>query len=129
MNQRMVEYRKVSWKYILTDPQEYRLKMPMVCPVETPWYRLESNAVYVKRGYAWDGASGPTVDTQNSMRATLLHDVLYQAMREGHLPKRYRRKADAKFRRILKTDGMEFLRRWAWWYGVRLFGKSAARGK
>jgi len=36
-------------------------------------------------GYAWDGASGPTIDTKDSMVATLVHDVGYQLIRQGIL--------------------------------------------
>ncbi|MGH7536144.1 MAG: DUF1353 domain-containing protein, partial [Gemmatimonadales bacterium] len=32
----------------------------------------------VKEGYAWDGPSGPTVDTKDFMRGSLVHDALYQ---------------------------------------------------
>ena len=41
----------------------------------------------IKKGYAWDGPSGPTVDTRNFMRGSLVHDALYQLMREGALDK------------------------------------------
>ena len=35
----------------------------------------------IKRGYAWDGPSGPTIDTKTFMRGSLVHDALYQLMR------------------------------------------------
>ena len=44
----------------------------------------------VEKDYAWDGPSGPTIDTSNSMRASLVHDVLYQAMREEGLAYEFR---------------------------------------
>ena len=47
------------------------------------------------------------------MRASLVHDVLYQTMRKGELPYKFRIRADLEFRRILKFDGMSFPRRWA----------------
>ena len=39
----------------------------------------------IKRSYAWDGPSGPTIDTKNFMRGSLVHDALYQLMRHEHL--------------------------------------------
>ena len=30
----------------------------------------------IKKGYAWDGPSGPTIDTPNFMRGSLVHDAL-----------------------------------------------------
>ena len=41
--------------------------------------------ILVEDGYAWDGASGPTVDTRGSFEAALVHDVLYQCMRLGYV--------------------------------------------
>ena len=81
----------------------------------------------VTEDYAWDGPSGPTIDTKNSMRASLVHDVLYQTIREKGLPYEFRKRADLEFRRILKSDGMSFPRRWIWWTAVRLLGGGHAR--
>lgn len=39
----------------------------------------------VRKGFAWDGASGPTLDTKNSMSASLVHDVLCIMMRDRRL--------------------------------------------
>ena len=61
------------------------------------------------------------------MRASLVHDVLYQAMREGGLPRKARGWADSEFRRILKADGMWWPRRWLWWSAVRLLGGGNAK--
>ena len=75
-----------------------------------------------EKDYAWDGPSGPTIDTKNSLRASLVHDIFYQAIRNGVIPDSYRRLADKEFRLILKEDEMSFIRRWIWWVGVRIFG-------
>jgi hypothetical protein len=78
-------------------------------------------------GYAWDGPSGPTIDTKNFMRGSLVHDALYQLMREGELDKaKWRRAADEELVRICREDGMTRLR--AWWVlkAVRWFADSAA---
>ncbi len=96
--------------------------------VNHPLFSPRSTGVIVEPGYAWDGPSGPTIDTTNAIRASLLHDVLYQAMREKLIPrKRNRRIADAAFRKILKEDGMHSFRRWLWWITVRLFGGYAVK--
>ena len=82
----------------------------------------------ILKGYAWDGASGPTMDTQSIMRASLVHDGLYQLMREGGLPLSYRKPADKLLRRMCREDGMFWLRAfWVYW-AVRFFGKEAACG-
>lgn len=78
--------------------------------------------LFIERGYAWDGASGPTLDTKNSMRASLVHDAFYQLIREGQLPTAYRKDIDNFFYRILRKDGMSFIRAWVWWRSVRRLG-------
>ena len=78
-------------------------------------------------GYSWDGPSGPTFDTRNGMRASLVHDGLYQALRLKWLSPQARKAADVEFLRILKEDGMTWWRRGLWYLGVRCFGKWSAR--
>ena len=80
----------------------------------------------VRRGYAWDGASGPTVDTLDTMRGSLVHDALYQLMREEFLSKDYREAADKIFLEILLADGMLPIRAAAWFVAVRLAAGTAA---
>lgn len=76
-------------------------------------------------GYAWDGASGPAIDTVNFRRASLVHDALYQLMREDALPFSYRRHADDLLIVICKEDGMWAPRR-AWVkLAVNTFGARA----
>ena len=36
----------------------------------------------IAAGYAWDGASGPIAQGPEVIRASLVHDALYQLMRE-----------------------------------------------
>jgi len=78
-----------------------------------------------KKGYAWDGASGPTWDSKSSMRASLLHDAGYQLMREGHLPLDYKVVFDGLFYLTLIHDGMSRVRAYVWYKGVLLFGKGS----
>ena len=81
----------------------------------------------IAKGYAWDGPSGPTIDTRNFMRGSLAHDALYQLMREKHLDHdTYREAADRLLQRICKEDGMCALRAWWVYQGVRIFGDPAA---
>ena len=86
-----------------------------------------SGALIIGSGYAWDGPSGPSIDTKNSIRASLVHDALYQLMRMGYLNEDWRKKADLELGRILKEDGMWGFRRWYWTKGVRLFAARAAK--
>ena len=82
----------------------------------------------LRKGYAWDGASGPAMDTESIMRGALVHDGLYQLMREGGLPLSYRKPADKLLRKMCREDGMFWLRAWWVYWTVRIFGKEAASG-
>ena len=82
----------------------------------------------IKEHYAWDGPSGPTIDTKNFMRGSLVHDVLYQLMREKDLPyKDFRKDADDLLKKNCLEDGMSRLRAWYVHKSVRIFGEKNAR--
>jgi hypothetical protein len=80
----------------------------------------------IRGGYAWDGPSGPTIDTDTFMRGSLVHDALYQLMREGHLDMDQRQPADQILRDICQADGMWMPRRWWVYHGLRFGGGPAA---
>lgn len=92
-------------------------------------------ALNVKGGYAWDGPSGPTIDDRHGMRPSLVHDVFYQALREGMLPANLyldgqepidlRYWADYELWRLARQDGMNPIRARLWFWAVRKFGPRA----
>ena len=80
----------------------------------------------ILKGYAWDGPSGPTIDTKNFMRGSLVHDCLYQLMRERHLEQSFRKTADQLLRKICREDGMSRFRAWYVYRSVRAFASKSA---
>jgi hypothetical protein len=80
----------------------------------------------IAKGYAWDGPSGPTIDTKNFMRGSLVHDALYQLMRMKLLSVSLKDLADRLLRQICREAGMSRFRAWYVYWGVRLFARSAA---
>ena len=124
-----VSYWKIPWKYDLCSAYEYRntafARINTV--VKTKWYEIDRDSIVIFENYAWDGPSGPTLDTSNAMRGSLIHDALYQAIRSGDLQMKHRKTADRIFRQILKEDGMSFIRRTLWYWCVRGFGQEHAR--
>ena len=83
----------------------------------------------IRKGYAWNGANKPAINTKNSRRATEIHDALYQAIRMGFLPESYRDEADREMMKALREDGMMYLRA-RWWYrAVRVGGGPSADPK
>jgi len=121
---------KAGYKYQLQET--YRVSTPIkpTLPIATEYISLSlAGDLVIQRGYAWDGPSGPTVDTKNFMRGSLVHDALYQLMREGHLvPELHRKPADELLRQMCREDGMCAIRAWWVYWGVRLGGGDSADG-
>lgn len=118
-------YYSRGWKYKLAHPYWVDLPEMDEFPEVTThdFLILDSrNRLFIKRNYAWDGPSGPAIDSKNFMRGSLVHDALYQFIREEHLPQSAREAADAILYRICREDGMSLVRaKWVYW-AVRKFG-------
>ena len=98
--------------------------------INNPMFTLDKNGwLIVRRGYAWDGPSGPTIDTKTFMRASVVHDVFYQLLREGKLPPSRRKQADQELVRFAKMDGMNPVRRFYAYWSLRAFAGGAAKLK
>jgi len=98
--------------------------------ISTPFLTLDkAGNLTITVGYAWDGPSGPAIDTPTFMRGSLVHDAIYQLMRMGLLPQHCRLPADLVMKRICKEAGMCKARIWWVFKGVRKFAKSAADPK
>ena len=85
-----------------------------------------SGILHISAGYAWDGGSGPTLDTKSTMRAGLVHDALYQLIRADLLSQSRRKDVDKVFHGVLREDGMWKPRAWYYYQAVRKFGLSAS---
>jgi hypothetical protein len=117
-----------GYKYQLKETCMFTIAIKPNEPVNTDFIDLDTNGnLTITKGYAWDGPSGPTIDTLTFMRGSLVHDALYQLMREGHLDNHsYRESADRILQKICKEDGMCSLRAWWVYHGVRLFADPAS---
>ena len=121
---------KTGYKYQLDKDYLIETKIRPDELIVTPFITVCFNGLLcIKKGYAWDGASGPTIDTKNTFRASLVHDVLYQLMRQDRIPRDYRKYADELLRDILIEDGMWKIRAKLWYIAVRYFGKYTSRKK
>jgi len=122
----MLTYRKLNgYKYELTKGYIHGgVNIPGM--VGNDYVVLDNGYLLIRKGYAWDGASGPTIDTKTSMRGSLVHDALYQLMREKMIGLNYREEADKELHRILLEDGMLKFRADYWYWFVRKFAKSSA---
>lgn len=133
MTARQIVYRK-GYKYQLAELYTLRTKIKPAKAIETEFIRLTAGGTLtVRSGYAWDGPSGPILDTPQHMRGSLVHDALYQLMRAGLLNRTgHRRQADRLFANMCRQDGVA-----AWWakgyyHALQRFAKgyaSAAAGR
>lgn len=115
-----------GYKYDLVDQFMVHTKIKDF-HITTPWFVLHhSGMLTIYPHYAWDGATDPAFDTKNFMVGSLVHDVLYQAMREKHLPLTQRKAVDKELRRICLEQGMNPIRAWYVYNFVRIMGKRYA---
>lgn len=125
----MIRYqRRRRYKYTLTSTYAYPTGLSPARPIKRHYLQLDADGLLtIQPGYAWDGPSGPTLDTPSFTRGSLVHDALYQLMREGDLPGEARRRADELLREICLAAGMWPPRaQYVYWF-VRRFGARHAR--
>lgn len=104
---------KKGFKYQLEE--KYSILTPIVgYDIDTTWVRLKPNGKLILReGFAWDGSSGPTIDTKTCKRASAEHDAFYRLMRYNELPRALRKQADILYHDRCLEDGMWKVK--AWW--------------
>lgn len=125
----LVQYVRM-YKYQLAETYCIQLPVPVI-PTEqinTDWIALDKTGqLTIQKGYAWDGVHDLIWRTRNTMRGSLVHDALYQLMREGYLHEdTWREAADENLRILLLEDGMGVFRSWYYLRGVRMFGQPCA---
>jgi hypothetical protein len=126
-----MKYRKRNWKYDLPERVTFQTRIKPDRTLHTDWITLQPDGTLtLEAGYAWDGPSGPTLDTPNSLRGSAIHDALYQLMKLGLLDMRWFEESNRELLRWLKKDGMWYIRRRAWYRAVQLYGEEYMfRGK
>ncbi len=122
-----IHYRS-GYKYQLTHPYARRLSFNTGRSYQHRYFRLDGDLLLLYDGYAWDGPSGPTIDTDDFMQGAVVHDVGYQLIRLGVLPPEMRKLFDEELKLMCQQDGMWAIRRKFHFVILRLVGKGAATG-
>jgi len=125
----MIYYRRTNiFKYKLEESYSYKLPSSFDNSIiyKNNFLSVYKNILHIKKGYRWDGPSGPTIDTPSFMRGSLIHDALYQLIREGAFNKSMRKPADKILAHICREDGMFLPYSIMVYLGVRIFGGKAA---
>lgn len=113
------------YKYRIDESKSFStLVVGQYAAVKGDWVVLrEDGMLSFKKGYAYDGPSGPTKDTPDSMAPSLVHDGLYQLMGDSLISVRKNRLlADKTFRNMLKENKMSWFKRQVWYLAVRGLG-------
>jgi hypothetical protein len=97
-----------------TNGHKYQARNAMVywtgicpgCDIITDLIILKRNGwMFVDKYFAWDGPSGPAIDTRTNMKASHAHDALAALMRKGLLPMSMICASNDVLRRIMIRDG------------------------
>lgn len=108
---RTINY-KTGLKYQLAETYQIQTEIRNI-EISTRYITLRKGGLLtIYSGFCWDGPSGPTVDTKSFMRGSLVHDALYQLIRQERLPLVYKEYTDQLLHTICREDGMCRLRAW-----------------
>lgn len=120
---RSIKYRK-GYKYQLWEYYQLQTNIKPAQNISVDFISLTTDGVLtISAGYAWDGASGPAIDTKNFLRGSLVHDALYQLIGMGYLFHELKNDCDKLLVEICKQDGMSWIRsKWVY-LAVKTFGK------
>lgn len=116
--------------YYVQEDDKYRLDSQYKATTRVEGFSVETAActleptgrLILKRGFTWNGPSGPAVDTPRTMIPSAIHDCLYGLIEAGDLPNDARKDSDKTYREALRNWGVSGLRRGLHFRGVRLFG-------
>ena len=129
MRKKSINY-KAGYKYQLTSNYVCHVGIKPEKAIYSKYISLQPDGfLVISQGYCWDGPSGPTVDTPSFMRGSLIHDALYQLIREEKLSQDDRKQADIELKIACKEDGMGKIRIACTYFAVRKFAKFAADPK
>lgn len=99
-----------NYKYRLLEEYVHDTRFDfshLIDGVNLEFINVTANGVItVRKGYSWDGASGPTWDTESTMRASLMHDVMYQLIRVEVISKKWQAEADILLWEIMREDSL-----------------------
>lgn len=119
-------YRYVSQEAVLVD-----VGAELHAPLNSPFASIAAEKLCVMSKYAWDGASFTPflwLGTPTAwLTPSLVHDALYQLIREGLLDRQYRAAADRLFREMLLAREVWPVVAWVAYWSVRVFGNFAVR--
>ncbi|OBT09497.1 hypothetical protein A9264_14780 [Vibrio sp. UCD-FRSSP16_10] len=121
---------RAGYKYQLAEDFSIQVDILPLQSIKMQFIELSKEGrLSISSGYAWDGPSGPVVDTSNNMRASLVHDAFYQLLRCGKLTADNKDNIDLLFKMLCICDGVDELTAHMYYLGLKLAGKPATEPK
>lgn len=118
--------------YIVKEEQYYsisRYTNKKVKQTQMPnGLQVSCGILTIPKGFFFDGASGPAIDTPSVLLGALIHDALYAMLRKGLKPCSAGQ-ADTIYRKVIRAQGTGFLRAWTHYFALRAFGWTARKKK
>lgn len=126
MNTKRISY-KDGYKYQLQESYCVQTTIHPSFIIKNQFFILDTDGLLtIREGYAWDGATC-CPDMKKILRGSLIHDVLYQMMREGMLDiAMWRKSVDKELQKACIEDGMPSALAWIIYQAVNVCGKNAA---
>lgn len=120
-------YYKSGYKYQLEETAYIQTGIKPQEKITTRFITLMPNGLLIiVRGYAWNGADWPVIQTDDTVEASLYHDALYQLIRLGSLCSLWRDAADRLYRKVAIDAGMPHVRAQSHYIALKLFGEPAS---
>lgn len=116
---------KSGYRYKLDEAYIHQLPFTVFDARRIPggWIELVEDRLAIASGYAWDGAStGLPWTPKKWIRPSLVHDAIYQLIREGKLMMERRADADMVFYQMLRENQVNIFMALPAYLGVRIFG-------
>ena len=117
----MIRYQD-GYRFQLAEPYTVQTTVTEGCSGNSFVMLTDDGRLIFAAGYAWDGASGPIPQASTVIRGSLVHDGLYQLMRECGLSVAWRDEADSLLKQMCIEDGMPRWQAWIVHVAVRAFG-------
>ncbi len=122
----MIKYRD-GYRYQLDESYVIRTPIRPVSTVQTQFIRLDMDGTLrILSGYAWDGPTGIWFFKRKLMRPSLVHDALYQLLRQKRILQHDRVLVDGMYRDISLANRVWRKRVWWQYLGVRRLATRAA---
>jgi len=132
----MIKY-KAGYKYRLEQDFDIHVGIYPSDDIRMDYLFLSIEGyLFIKKGYAWDGPSGEiklglirldfTPDTKPTMTPSLVHDALYQLMRQKQISLSHRLHVDKLFHKMLLERRFSKWKAWLWYKAVRWGARKSA---